>query len=118
MRHLMMITVKNASYLAGTPPSDALQAAMGTLMGEWTAAGTLLSAEGLLPPSPGASLQLNAVTVNDRGSDVGEVIGGLFIVQTQTRDEALAMCRAFLQLHLDVMGPDFFIGCELRGLEG
>ena len=79
MRHLILIQVNNSDYVEGKPVPADLEAAMGKLMGEWSAKGALLSAEGLQPPSKGASLRIGKgkLTVKDGPfAESKEVVGG------------------------------------------
>jgi hypothetical protein len=121
MRHLILINVINEpDYESGKPPPSGLDAAMGKLMGEWSKAGVLLSGEALLPTSKGARLRLAGGELGvTRGpfAETTEVIGGFFIVQTKTHDEAIELAKQFLQLHKEALGPSFEIGCEVRALE-
>jgi hypothetical protein len=121
MRHLILIKVDSTGYEAGEPPPPALQAAMGELIGRWTEQGALLAAEGLRPPSEGKRVRIGKgkVTVTDGPfSEAKEVIGGFFLVKTATADEALALTREVVDLHLQVLGPEFVLECELRRLDG
>jgi hypothetical protein len=121
MQFLMLIQIaNNADYEAGDPPPAKLEAAMGELMGEWSAAGAMVSAGGLRPTSQGARLKLEAgkIKVSDGPfSEAKEVIGGFFVLEVKDKATAVAMTRRFLELHHEVLGDDFHIGCEVRQMD-
>jgi hypothetical protein len=121
MRHLMLIKVDAKGYEAGNPPPQELVDAMGPLMAEWGEQGIMLAAEGLRPTSEAKRLRIGKgkLSVTDGPfTEAKEVIGGFFILQTQTQEEAVALTRQFLELHARVLGPEFVIECDLRKLEG
>jgi hypothetical protein len=120
MRHLMLIRVDAKDYEAGMRPPQPLVEAMGPLLGEWAKKGVLLAADGLRPTSEGKRLRIGGgkLSVSDGPfTEAKEVIGGFFLLQTDTVDEALALTREFVQLHADVCGPSFVLECELRRID-
>ena len=120
MRHLILIKIDNQQYEKGFRPPPELEAAMGKLMGAWSEKGILLSAEGLKPTSHGARLKLGAgkVRVTDGPfAEAREVIGGFFVVKTSSKEECVALANEFLEIHAQVLGPDFAIECEVRAID-
>ena len=96
----------------GVPPTPEEMARMGKLIEEEMKAGHLLSAEGCLPSATGARVRLSTgkVTVTDGPfTEAKEVIGGLAILQANSKAEAVEMVKKFLHVAGD--GE-----CELRQL--
>jgi hypothetical protein len=122
MQFLMLIKIaNNADYEAGKGPPAALEAAMGELIGEWSKAGSFVSAAGLKPPSQAARVRLTAgkVKVSDGPfAEAKEVIGGFFILEVKDKAAAVQMTQRFVELHKQVLGGDFQLECELRQLDG
>jgi hypothetical protein len=95
---------------SGVPPSPEEMARMGKLIEEGMKAGYLLAVEGCMPSSTGARVRLSRgkLTVTDGPfAESKEVIGGLALLQANSKDEAVELARQFLQVAGD--GE-----CELR----
>ena len=88
---LMIPNMKNAGDY-GTPSAEAV-AAMTRYNEELTKAGALLSLDGLHPPSKGARVTFAAggknVVTDGPFSEAKEVVGGYWIIQVKSREEAL-----------------------------
>ena len=96
----------------GVPPSQEEMARMGKLVEDGMKAGSLLAVEGCMPSAAGARVRLSggAVTITDGPFiESKEVIGGLAILQANSKEEAVEMVREFLSVAGD--GE-----CELRQL--
>jgi hypothetical protein len=96
----------------GVPPTQAEMDRMGKLIEEGMKAGYLLAVEGCLPSALGARVRLSngKVTVTDGPfTESKELIGGLAILQTNSKAEAIELARQFLGVAGD--GE-----CELRQL--
>jgi hypothetical protein len=96
----------------GVPPTQEEMASMGKLIEEGMKAGYLLAVEGCLPSATGARVRLASgkVTVTDGPfAESKEVIGGLAILQANSKKEAIQLAKEFL----DVAGDG---ECELRQL--
>ena len=94
------------------PPTQEEMAKMGKLIEDGMKAGFLLAVEGCLPSATGARVrQLNGkLTVTDGPfTESKEVIGGLALLQANSKEEALELVKQFLQVAGD--GE-----CELRQL--
>jgi hypothetical protein len=119
----MMIVKADRDYEAGKPPSPELIAGIGKLAEEMTAQGILLQSEGLLPTSQAMRMKLaqGKVSVTDGPfTETKEVIGGFAILKADSKDDALALARRFIQVHVDAgitdmemeIRPVFDQGCR------
>lgn len=121
MQFLMLIKIANNSeYESGQRPPEHLERAMGELMGEWSKQGAMVSAAGLRPTSQGALVRSSAgkIRVTDGPfTEAKEVIGGFFILEARDKAAAVEMTRRFVELHLQILGADFQLECEVRQLE-
>jgi hypothetical protein len=96
----------------GALPSPEEMATMGKLVEDGMKAGFLVAVEGCMPSATGARVRLSngKVTVTDGPfTESKEVIGGLAILQANSKEEAIELVRQFLQAAGD--GE-----CELRQL--
>lgn len=96
----------------GVPPTPEEMAKMGKLIEEGMKAGFLLAVEGCLPSATGARVRLSSgnLTVTDGPfTESKEVIGGLALLKTSSKEEAIEVAKQFLQVAGD--GE-----CELRQL--
>jgi hypothetical protein len=95
-----------------TPPTEDEMARMGQLIEEGMKAGYLLGVEGCLPSARGARVRLSdgKVTVTDGPfTESKELVGGLALLQANSKEEAVEMVKHFLGIAGD--GE-----CELRQL--
>jgi hypothetical protein len=100
------------SVETGVPPTQEEMDRMGKLIEEWMKAGNLLAVEGCLPSATGARIRLanGKVNVTDGPfTESKEVIGGLAIMQANSKQEAIELIKTFLHVAGD--GE-----CELRQL--
>jgi len=94
------------------PPTKEEMDKMGKLIEEGMKAGYLLSVEGCLPSAAGARVRLSngKVSITDGPfAESKEVIGGLAILQANSKQEAIELAKQFLHVAGD--GE-----CELRQL--
>ena len=115
----MMLVKGNTDYEAGTPPSPALLEAIGKASEAQAAAGILLEAGGLLPSAAGALVRVErgkVKVIDGPFAEAKELIGGYAILRASSRQEAIEMGRSFMQLHVDVLGPEFSGELEIRQL--
>ena len=85
----------------GTPPSAEHQAQMGALIGEMYQAGVLKSTEGCLPSKTGFRVRRDngTMTVTDGPfTEAKEIVGGMAIIQTASKDEAIGWTKKFLSV--------------------
>jgi hypothetical protein len=95
-----------------TPPTPEEMAMMGKLIEEGMKAGWLMTTEGCLPSALGARVRRDGakMSVTDGPfAESKELIGGFAILKAGTKEEAVELCRRFLQ----VAGEG---ECELRQL--
>jgi len=100
------------SVETGAPPTEEEMAKMGKLIEEGMKAGYLLAVEGCMPSATGARVRLanGKVTVTDGPfTEAKEVIGGLALLQADSKEAAIKLAKQFLQVAGD--GE-----CELRQL--
>jgi hypothetical protein len=96
----------------GVPPTQEEMVRMGKLVEDGFKAGYLVAVEGCMPSATGARVRLSngKVTVTDGPfTESKEVIGGLAILQANSKQEAIELVRQFLGVAGD--GE-----CELRPL--
>jgi hypothetical protein len=92
---------------AGAPPTEKLLAEMGALMDEMTKSGAMLSGEGLHPSATGARIRYSGTkrtVVDGPFTESKELVAGVSIVQTKTKQEAVDFARRCLQIHVDNIG--------------
>ena len=83
----------------GTPHTAEEQKQMGALIGEMYQAGVLVSTEGCLPSAKGFRVRQNdgKVTVTDGPfTEAKEIVGGMAIIQSTSKEEAIAWTKKFL----------------------
>ena len=113
MRYLLLIQSDPATT-AG--PDERLAEEMGRLLEEMTKAGVLLDAAGLRPIEEATRVQLSKgkqTVIDGPYSEAKEVVGGYCLLQTRSKDEAVAWASRFLALH----GPDWEMSMEVRQLD-
>jgi hypothetical protein len=93
-----------------TPPSQEEMSRMGKLIEDGFKAGWLVATEGCLPSALGARVRRSggSLTVTDGPfTEAKELVGGLAILRTNSKEEAIQLAKEFLQ----VVGEG---ECELR----
>lgn len=113
MRYLMMI--KSAETEG--PPSPELMAGVGRMIEEMSRSGVLLETGGLAPSARGARIKLTGAKLfvtDGPFAETNEVIGGYAILRANSKHEAVALGKQFMQLHADILGPAFSAECEVR----
>src|SRR5262249_24427935 len=113
----MLISYATKEWEAGLPPDPRLLAAIPRLYETMPKGGALLSTGGLAPSSVGAKIPVSGgkVMVTDGPfSETKEIVGGFAIVDVGSKEEAIAVAKGFWQLHLDVLGPSYEGGGEIR----
>ncbi len=122
MKYLMMVKLDGNSedarqYAAGAPPPEALQEAMGKLIGKMLRSGVLVGTGGLRPVADGAPHRGGGRQVErDRWAYIEskEVIGGYAILEVGSKKEALQWGEEFMQIHIDILGPSYVGELEIR----
>jgi hypothetical protein len=118
MKFMMMVKA-NADYEAGKPPGPALEAAIGQITQEMMQKGILVGGGGLLPSRAGSRVRVGngKLTVIDGPfTETKELIGGYAIMQVASKEEAIELGKRFMQIHADVLGPDYEGELEIRQL--
>jgi hypothetical protein len=101
-------------------PTPALMEAMAKLADREIKAGRMIDSGGLMPVETGAQVRIadgKLSVIDGPFVEAKEVVGGYAIFELRDKDEALAMAKEFMQLHLDFM-PGWEGTCELRALAG
>jgi len=98
------------SVETGQPPSQDEMSRMGALIEKYMKTGELVATEGCLPTALGARVRKDGskVTVKDGPfTEAKEVVGGFAILQARSKEHAIELAKAFL----DVAGEG---ECEIR----
>ena len=104
----------------GAPPTPELMAAVGGMAQELMQKGVLVEMGGLLPSSKGTRMRLanGTLTVTDGPfTESKELVGGYAVFNVQSRAEVIELCRRFMGLHADFLGPGHVLELELRQME-
>lgn len=116
MRFMMIVKATKESE-AGKPLNPEFRAAVSKACQEMSEAGVLLANGGLLPSSTGARVRVagQKLFVTDGPfAETRELIGGFAILKANSREEAIEMGKAFMQLHADLLGPSYEGELEIR----
>ena len=116
MRFMLMAKATPLSE-SGQMAKPELMEAVGKLSERLVKNGTLVSGGGLMPTSFGGRVNLakGKVTVTDGPfAEIKEVVAGFVIVDVKSREEAVEISREFMQIHGDILGPDFEFESEFR----
>jgi hypothetical protein len=102
----------------GSPgnPTPQLMEAMHKLADREIKAGRMLDNGGLMPVQTGAHIRIadgKLSVIDGPFVEAKEVIGGYAIFELRDKEEAVAMAKEFMQLHLDHM-PGWEGTCEVR----
>jgi len=122
MKYLAMIMLDRNSeearnYELGVPPDPKFVEVMGKHIEEWTKSGALLETAGLLPLANGARLRAGGgklAVIDGPFIESKEVLGGFAILRAKSKEEAIEMGKAFLKIHLDILGPSHESTLEVR----
>ena len=117
MRYMMFIRHTEDYRTADVPAS--LFEDMAKFIEEATKSGNFVGGAGLQPSAAGTRVRLQGgkITVTDGPfTESKEIVGGYAIMDAKTREEALALARRFMELHLKHW-PAFEGECEMRPLE-
>src|SRR6201996_1504071 len=109
-----MYIVKHPGPSVSPPPE--MMDAMHKIRDREIKAGRMIDNGGLMPVATGAQVKIsdNKLSVIDGPFvEAKEVIGGYAIFELRDKEEAVAMAREFMQLHVDHM-PEWEGTCEVR----
>jgi hypothetical protein len=113
----MMIVKADKDHEAGRPPKPELMEAVGKLTEEGRKAGRVLSNGGLLPSAKGARIRVGGgklTVVDGPFAESKELIGGFAIIEASSKEDAIEQGSRFLQLHADILGPEYEGELEVR----
>jgi hypothetical protein len=114
------MSMVKADEAKASPPPKALFDAINELVQEASKEGcVMVQAGGLLPTSSGMRVRLagGKLTVTDGPfTEAKELIGGFAIMEVPTKEEALELGKRFMQVHADVLGPEYEGELEIRPL--
>jgi hypothetical protein len=114
MRFLMMI--KHAEVPQPATPPKPLMDAMGVFVNEGFTKGWLKDTAGLKRTNESTRIQSKGgklVVTDGPFAEAKEVVGGFAIVETSTREEAMAIAHQFMELHR-VHWPEFECESDVR----
>ena len=114
MKFLMMI--KHAEQTTPFQPPQSLNDAMGAFVTEGFAKGWLKETAGLKPTAKGTRIRSKGgklSVIDGPFTEAKEVVGGFAIVETATREQAMAVAHRFMELHR-IHIPDFECESEVR----
>lgn len=110
-----MMIVKHPE--SGKMPDPKLIEAIKALNEKQTKAGVLLDAGGLHPSAKGARIHVSngkLKVVDGPFTETKELVGGYAVMVADSREEAVRMGRAFMQLHVDILGDSYEGELEIR----
>lgn len=116
MRFMLMAKATPLSE-SGQMAKPELMAAIGKLSEDLAKSGKMVSGGGLMPTAFGGRVNLakGKVTVTDGPfAEIKEVVAGFVIVELKSKEEAVELCREFMRIHGEIMGPDFEFESEFR----
>jgi hypothetical protein len=99
----------------GNPTAEMMEA-MHKLSDREIKAGRMIDSGGLTPVAMGAQVRIadgKLSVIDGPFVEAKEVVGGYAIFELRDKEEALAMAKEFMQLHLDHM-PGWEGTCEVR----
>ncbi|MET3803140.1 hypothetical protein ABIB25_000124 [Nakamurella sp. UYEF19] len=99
---MQFMTMLKAREDIGMPP-PAFFAAMATYLQDVAATGKLVTTGGLLPSAVGVQVKAvggEIIVTDGPFTEFTELVGGYAIFEVDSREEAVAMARSFIELHL------------------
>lgn len=115
MKFMMLVKGKNCD--SGRPPNPELLAAIEKQSAEMIKGGVLLETGGLMPSAAGAKIQVagkKIVVVDGPFTETKELVGGYAIMKLKSKQEAIEMGKAFMKLHVDILGESYEAELEIR----
>ena len=96
MRFMIMVRANRTTEAGEMPDDDRLMAAMADYHEQLAKAGVLLDASGLQPSAKGWRIRYSGgkrTVIDGPFAEAKDMIGGFFLLNCKTRDEALAIAR-------------------------
>jgi|tagenome__1003787_1003787.scaffolds.fasta_scaffold18530644_1 hypothetical protein len=116
MRFMMIVKATKESE-TGKPFNPALMAAIQKSSQELMKSGVMIATGGLQPSSKGARIRVSGqklFVMDGPFAETKELIGGFAILEAKSREEAIELGRAFMQIHADTLGPSYEGEIEIR----
>jgi hypothetical protein len=116
----MYLVKGDKDYEAGVPPTPEMIAAMGQLIEKNAKKGIFLDGAGLQPTSKGYKIKVangKMKVVDGPFSEAKELVGGYAVLRLRSKEEAIEFGREFMQVHIDVLGPQYQGEVEIRPFE-
>jgi hypothetical protein len=113
----MLISYATKDWEAGRPPDPRLLAVIPKLSEDMPKGASLIGTGGLAPTALGAKVRVSGghVEVTDGPfTETKEIVGGFAIIDVASKEDAIAIAKRFWQLHVDVLGPGYEGGGEIR----
>lgn len=120
MRFMMLVKATRDSE-AGLPPDPRLMEAIGKLREEAVRNGTMVATGGLAPSKLGARIRIGGGKlrlIDGPFAEAKELVGGFAIFDLPSREAAIESGRRFMQLHADILGPEYEAELEVRQIFG
>ena len=98
---MRFLCLYKSSKPEGTPPTKEEMERMGKLVEDGFKSGKLLATEGCLPSSKGARVRQTAgkyKVVDGPFSESKELVGGMAVIQADSKEEAIEQVKAFLKV--------------------
>src|SRR5262249_15472303 len=99
------------------PPDPRLVAALPRPYGRSPKCAFSLSPVGLAPSAMGPKVRVsggNVVVTDGTFAETKELVGGFAIVEAGSKEEAIAIAKGFWELLVEVLGPSYEGGGEIR----
>src|SRR3954468_12960293 len=116
MRFMMIVKATPQSE-AGIPPNPELIEAIGKEAEKMAKAGVMIANGGLFPSSKGTRIKVSdqkLFVIDGPFAETRELIGGFAIMEAKSKEEAIEMGRGFMQLHANILGPEYEGELEIR----
>jgi hypothetical protein len=120
MRFLMTIHA-DKTCKAGLPPDPRLMAKVAEMGQQMSKEGKLIATGGLGWSMPSTRIRVGGdkLTVTDGPfTETKELIAGFALFEFASKEEAVEQGRRFMQMHRDVMGPDYEGTMEIHDVFG
>lgn len=120
MRYLMTVHADENMKNDG-PPNPQLMAKMGELAAGLMKSGKMITTGGLgwSLPSTRITLAKEKLTMIDGPfPETKELIAGYAVFELESKEEAIALSKQFLQVHSDILGPSYECTMEIHDAFG
>ena len=105
MRFLMMHRMDESLPEAWNPSQEFIEK-MGAMIGDWTARGILITAEGVHPSAKGALVRKgrsgDTTATDGPFTEAKEVIGGFALINADSREQAVAYAKEYAAMFTEI----------------